>query len=196
MSESREALLAAAAEEFAQFGLHGARIRSIVAKAGVNERMIYHHFGSKEKLYGAVMDDQRLALGALWFPVLEKVGAMAPEAGMRLALQGFFDIMSQRPQAAGLFIQESLTGMYGDLQPTPEQLPAPLRELYERGQREGVFRNDVQFEVAYGVAVGSLMAVAANSTRFTHWLEPKDPAALRAQVVGQFIDGMTGPPAK
>ena len=87
MSESREALLAAAAEEFAQFGLHGARIRAIVARAGVNERMIYHHFGSKENLYGAVMDDQRRAVAQAWWPSLEKAQTMEPLEGMRYALR-------------------------------------------------------------------------------------------------------------
>src|SRR4030081_544040 len=72
MSDSRAVLLEAAAEEFAKHGPKGTRIQAIVRAAGVNERMIYHHFGSKDGLYTAVMQDQRYRLGAAWRPVIEQ----------------------------------------------------------------------------------------------------------------------------
>ena len=196
MSESRAALLAAAAEEFARFGLHGARIKGIVARAGVNERMIYHHFGSKEGLYGAVMDEQRILLGTNWFPILEKVSVLEPAEGMRGALRGLLDLLTERPQTAALFVQELLTGWHGKLVPKPEHLPAPMRDLYERGQREGAFRLDVPFETAYGFAIGTLVSVAAFSDRFVKWAVPDtspDEQTLRSQVIDQLIDGMSGP---
>ncbi len=56
MPDSRSALLVAAAEEFARRGLQGTRVQAIVKRAGVNERMIYHHFGNKEGLYRAVLE--------------------------------------------------------------------------------------------------------------------------------------------
>src|SRR5882762_3303529 len=72
MSESRAVLLAAAAEVFARHGFKGTRIQEIVQVAGVNERMIYHHFGSKDGLYRAVIEDQRAQLGMAWQPVVDK----------------------------------------------------------------------------------------------------------------------------
>lgn len=53
---SRERLLAAAEEIFAEQGFDGARVEQIAAEAGVNIRMLYHHFGSKEGLVQAVRD--------------------------------------------------------------------------------------------------------------------------------------------
>ncbi len=61
-AESRERLLRAARDEFAQHGFAGARIDRIVQKARSNPRMIYHYFGSKSGLYVAVLED---ALGNL-----------------------------------------------------------------------------------------------------------------------------------
>lgn len=49
-------LLAAAREEFAAFGIAGARVDRIAAAAGSNKAQIYHYFQSKEGLFEAVFD--------------------------------------------------------------------------------------------------------------------------------------------
>jgi AcrR family transcriptional regulator len=49
-------LLTAAAEEFAQHGLAGARIDRIGERAGANKRLLYVYFGNKEQLFDAVVD--------------------------------------------------------------------------------------------------------------------------------------------
>jgi TetR/AcrR family transcriptional regulator len=49
--DSRQKILAAAKEEFAQHGLAGARVDRIARKAGVNKAMLYYHFQSKDNLY-------------------------------------------------------------------------------------------------------------------------------------------------
>lgn len=50
-------LLAAAREEFASHGIAGARVDRIAERAGVNKQRIYGYFGSKEKLFDAVIAD-------------------------------------------------------------------------------------------------------------------------------------------
>ncbi|MFI6602566.1 TetR/AcrR family transcriptional regulator [Nonomuraea sp. NPDC050536] len=52
---TRTALLEAAREEFAAYGIAGARVDRIAERAGVNKERIYGHFGSKEKLFDAVI---------------------------------------------------------------------------------------------------------------------------------------------
>jgi AcrR family transcriptional regulator len=49
-------ILSVAVAEFAEHGFHGARIERITKGAKCNSRMIYHYFGSKEKLYIAALD--------------------------------------------------------------------------------------------------------------------------------------------
>jgi AcrR family transcriptional regulator len=51
---TRARLLAAARREFAAFGIAGARVDRIAAKAACNKAQIYHYFGSKEQLFDAV----------------------------------------------------------------------------------------------------------------------------------------------
>ncbi len=55
---TRRAILDAAVAEFCAVGPAGARIDAIAAAAGVNKRMLYHYFASKEGLFAAVLDDQ------------------------------------------------------------------------------------------------------------------------------------------
>lgn len=55
-SRTRRAILAAAMDEFAEHGFSGARVERIVARAATNMRLVYHHFGSKDGLYAAVIE--------------------------------------------------------------------------------------------------------------------------------------------
>ncbi|MBP1686245.1 MAG: hypothetical protein H6Q33_2388 [Deltaproteobacteria bacterium] len=52
---SREALMDAAEELFAAFGVEGASIRSINAAAGLSAPAVHYHFGSKDELLHAVL---------------------------------------------------------------------------------------------------------------------------------------------
>ena len=53
---TRELLLAAATEEFSEFGLAGARIDRIAERAGYNKRLIYVYFGDKDQLFHTVLE--------------------------------------------------------------------------------------------------------------------------------------------
>jgi AcrR family transcriptional regulator len=199
MSDSKAILLAAAAEQFAKYGPKGTRVQDIVKAAGINERMIYHHFGSKDGLYAEVMRDQRWRLGLAWHRILEKAATMDPYPGMHMALAGFFDALLAQPQVAALFVHEALGDAPIALPEGVAGLPEPVRFLYERGQAEGLFSAGVPFEVAYATAISSLIAMSVFGPRFTELVKTglaNDPARLRDQIVGQVLNGMTGGPAK
>jgi AcrR family transcriptional regulator len=53
---TRQRLLDAAEKEFAARGIAGARVDRIARAAGSNKAQIYHYFGSKYGLFGAVFD--------------------------------------------------------------------------------------------------------------------------------------------
>src|SRR6059036_510340 len=52
---TREALLAAGTELFAERGYDGVPVAAIAQKAAVNKAMINYHFGGKRKLYLAIV---------------------------------------------------------------------------------------------------------------------------------------------
>jgi TetR/AcrR family transcriptional regulator len=55
LNRTRERIIAAAQKEFAANGFAGARTDAIARRAGINERMIFYCFNSKEGLYRAVL---------------------------------------------------------------------------------------------------------------------------------------------
>jgi AcrR family transcriptional regulator len=186
--------LAAAAEVFARHGFKGTRIQEIVQVAGVNERMIYHHFGSKDGLYRAVIEDQRAQLGMAWQPVVDKALGMAPYPGLRLLFSGFFDVLLARRQVAALLLHEALGDTELAIPAGADQFLAAIRALYERGQAEGVF-TATPFPVVYMTATSTLIAMTVVAPRFGV-ISESDLAGerdqLREHVIGQLLDGMTG----
>lgn len=53
--DTREAILAAAREAFAEHGYDGASIRAIATGAGVDPALVHHYFGTKEQLFLATV---------------------------------------------------------------------------------------------------------------------------------------------
>lgn len=64
-ARTREAVLAAAAEEFCEKGFDGATTAGVARRAGVSKQLINHHFGSKEALFREV-HDLRFRPGMTW----------------------------------------------------------------------------------------------------------------------------------
>lgn len=58
-ARKQEAILAAATRLFLRAGYGGAAMDAIAREAGVSKQTIYHHFGSKEALFAAIIGDLR-----------------------------------------------------------------------------------------------------------------------------------------
>ena len=61
-TETKKRLMKAAIDEFARYGLAGARVDRIAENAPANKRSIYMHFGTKEELFDRVVADSMLTL--------------------------------------------------------------------------------------------------------------------------------------
>jgi TetR/AcrR family transcriptional regulator len=80
---TRARILSAARREFAAKGIAGARVDAIARRAGINKRMLYHYFGSKDGLFVAVLQrtlDERVA----------HVAGESPDAAGRLRARSKF----------------------------------------------------------------------------------------------------------
>ena len=53
--DTKEKIISAAIEVFAEKGKHGARMEQIAAKAGVNKAMLYYYYSSKDNLFHEVL---------------------------------------------------------------------------------------------------------------------------------------------
>ena len=74
---SREAILRAAVDLFAERGVSGASIAEITRRAGVAQGLANYHFGNKERLIAAVLDR--------WFETLFGIPQAEGSADDRLA---------------------------------------------------------------------------------------------------------------
>jgi TetR/AcrR family transcriptional regulator len=145
-TQTRDAILAAAATLFAERGQTGTTIKDIGRAAGVNPALIYYYFEDKAGLYDAVLAEQ---MGR--FPE-RLVEAIDPGHGPREALAAVVRRQAQvfiaEPQLPRLIVRE-LADHFGD-RATPllgehaRRLLATITGLIRRGQEEGIFRRDVE----------------------------------------------------
>ncbi|MFE9247971.1 TetR family transcriptional regulator [Streptomyces sp. NPDC007088] len=63
-ARTKQLLLDAAVEEFAEHGPQGARVARVATRAGVNKERIYQYFGNKDQLFGAVLASELASLAA------------------------------------------------------------------------------------------------------------------------------------
>jgi len=61
--KTKERLLAAASDEFARFGIAGARIDRIAEAAKANKQLIYKYFGNKDALFDTVFSHRVIEFG-------------------------------------------------------------------------------------------------------------------------------------
>src|SRR5699024_3346234 len=99
--QTRQELLTAATEEFAEHGLAGARVDRIAAAAGVNKQRIYGHFGGKDELFDAVLARTMRAAAA------SKPLQPGETPGGYIART--FDFHGEQPQLLQLLMWEALS---------------------------------------------------------------------------------------
>lgn len=144
--QTKALILAAAMDEFAGVGLGGARIDGIAAKAGVNKRLIYEYFNSKDDLFQAVLEDiytdVRTAEEELGLDELAPVDAIC--ALMRFTWNYYL----KRPEFMSLVNSENLHKAIHVKRSTRFALlhvdfVGRIKRILDRGVAAGVFRAGV-----------------------------------------------------
>nr|BFD87635.1 hypothetical protein StreXyl84_70360 [Streptomyces sp. Xyl84] len=104
--DTRRRIFAAAAAEFADRGLAGARVDRIAAAARANKQAIYLYYGNKERLFAAVL---RAKLAEISVSISVDPDAVAESVGQ------LFDWYQHHPELIRLLLWEALeTGDGGD----------------------------------------------------------------------------------
>ena len=143
---SQASILLAAREEFASFGLAGARVDRIAERAEINKRLIYYYFGSKDDLFLAVLEqvyaDIRNAEKQLH--LLE----MEPAAAVRRLTEFTWEYYLAHPEFITLLNSANLhLARHLEKSQRVQEMNSPLvqtlGEILEHGRREGVFRGGI-----------------------------------------------------
>ena len=143
---TRQRILDAATAEFARYGLGGARVDRIAARAGANKRMLYYYFGSKDDLFLAVLEDSyariRSAERALHLTDVD------PREAMRRLVGFTWRYYLEHPEFLTLLNSENLhRGRHLRRSKNVVAMHSPfvamIQQVLERGVRAGAFRRGV-----------------------------------------------------
>ncbi len=146
--KSREDILNAAEQEFAEKGIYGARIDEIARQAGINKRMIYEYFGSKEELYKTVLTTVYSRLSRRETVLLSEDIPCTEAIKNMIGL--YFDFLNANPSYVNMILWENLNkGRYIqdiDFKDIKDPTFDSLRKIIGKGKQQGVFKEDLDAE--------------------------------------------------
>ena len=143
---SQGTILAAARDEFAEYGLGGARMDRIATRAGLNKRLIYYYFQDKEALFQAVLEqayrdirEQERNLNLL---------DVAPAEALRKLVEFTWNYYLAHPEFLTLLNSANLhRARHLKESKQAREMTSPLvemlAEILERGRKDGSFRGGV-----------------------------------------------------
>ena len=150
---TKEKILTAAEEIFSEKGFSGARVDEIARLSGVNKRLIYEHFESKENLY-------KIILNRVYGRLVEMESSQNMELPVEEVLRGnilnAFEFLSKNPNFISLVMHENLSkAKYVDdsgIVPLKSKSVVALQKVLERGINEGLFRKDADVnEIVFAI---------------------------------------------
>ena len=185
--DRREAILLAAATEFATGGYAGGRVERLARLAGVNKQLIFHYFRSKDQLYSTVV---HIALSRCQATL--PAAATPPES-----LKAGIDSLSGMIEANPLIPSALADCTFG--KSTPEQARASIAEWLQSlrgafvavlndGQQRGFFRDDLWPEAVSDVIVGASVGMALTGRLRKSGSGPAHPRLSDFHTsIGQFL---------
>jgi TetR/AcrR family transcriptional regulator len=195
---TRETIIEAATEEFAELGYEGATTASIARRVRVTQPLIHYHFGSKEALWRATVDT---IFGKLMQQIEEterKVEAMGPAAKFLTLTYGFIDFAVANPEYARIIHNEGVVS-------TPRLdwlVEKHIRPLYQRwatyieNAKQAALLKDIPVAYMVTALIGALAQFfdLAPLIRATWGIEPNSPEHIRGYanaMVEMFLEGVS-----
>lgn len=195
---TRDALLAAGAELFAERGYDGVPVAAIAQKAGVNKAMISYHFGGKRKLYMAIVS---ATFGEIVAGVERLADSPRPApAVLRELIAVVGDMATRRhPHFCAMMLREVVAGgknLDPELIDKPARILGAVQRIVARGVHDGDFR-PVDPLLTHLSLVGSLVFFFA-TTRFRERvlanrrpaIKPPDAAAYVKHIQDLLTHGL------
>ncbi len=144
---TRAKILLAALGEFSERGLPAASTDDIAERCGVNKRMIYYYFGSKEGLYLAALESVYEKLVALEKEI--EIEHLDPPAAIEAIINLKIDYYVANPDFISFLSMENFyKARHLRKSKKLDMFKSPLTDviarILERGQRSGQFRHDVE----------------------------------------------------
>lgn len=144
----RDRILKAASIEFGDKGYAGARVEEIAKAAGASKQLVYHHFHSKDALFGAVIEKAYIDVRGSGAGIHFDISKFEPTAALRELVARLFQPSIDTVRFQRLMHDENrLGGVHSthlhEAREAYRSLVRLLADILERGAAEGVFRKDV-----------------------------------------------------
>jgi AcrR family transcriptional regulator len=188
-------IIEVATKEFADNGLSGARIDEIAAKTKSSKRMIYYYFGDKDGLYLKVLENAYSKVRAVEAKL--DLSDLPPVQALEKLVRFTFDHHNSNEDFIRLVMIENIHhGEFLAKSPVIQKLNVTaidtVRELYERGVAEGVFRAGLDpIELHWQISALCFFNVSNRATFSKIFKRDlgsrKSLAALRAAVVDMIL---------
>ncbi|WP_218508875.1 TetR/AcrR family transcriptional regulator [Variovorax sp. dw_308] len=184
---TQQEILKAATQEFSTTGLGGARMERIAALARVNKRLVYYYFESKELLFLSVLEDTYARIRAAERTL--RLENLEPATAVRRLVEFTWDYYLEHPEFLALLNSENLhrashLQRSSHIQEMNSPLVQLLRDVVERGQREGLFREGVDpVQLYISIAALCYFYLSNNPTLSTIFgRDLRTPAALQERL--------------
>ena len=155
--ETRERIIQAAKDVFAEQGFAGARVDEIASRAGVNKAALYYHIGDKQALYAEVLHD---VIGATAARLSKDIAAQTdPEQKLRAYIRSFAAALDANPQMPRIMMREIASDGVNLPQVFFDDIALILQSvagIIDEGARVGVFVKTVPVLV-HTMTVGALI---------------------------------------
>ncbi len=141
-ARARERLLRAAVDVFDRKGYAGASVREIVEQAGITKPVLYYHYGSKEGMLIAILEEgARLLEGGL-------TRAVESSGTSRQRLQRLFDEMFDLFHANASAVRVAHAVIFGPREALPpfdfQKFDVPLRQSIGAIVQDGVAAGEIR----------------------------------------------------
>ena len=188
---TRERILAAALDLFADLSFEGATTREIATRAGVSQPSLNYHFRTKDELWRAAVDGLFAKLDASLRGRLDGLRGVDLVTTAKLMIRDFITFSAANPQLHRIITQES-KGEGERIDWLVEQHVRPLYEtttrMFEQLKAEGAVA-DIPVEHLYYILTGAgpTIFVLAPECRRLSGLDPSSP-----DVVATHADAVVG----
>ena len=188
----KEKILLAAEDIFAEKGFAGTRVDEIAKLSGVNKRLIYVLFDSKEAIYKTVLN--RVYSRLVDMEISQNMHLSADEI-LRQKIFSTFDFLVKNPNFVSLVMYENLNkAKYIDsagIIPIKSKSVVELQMVIKKGIDDGIFRKDIDInEMVFAINMFVFSYFSNNYTMpklIDVDLSNKDSAKYRCNLVADII---------
>ena len=198
---TRQRLLAVSREMFATRGYRGTSIREITRAANANLGAVTYHFGTKQKLYEAVLSGVFSKIGELIETASQLDGG--PAERLAAVVRALFRFFREAPDVPHLMAHELAAGggLPAFLAPYLQRNLAAIRRVVEAGITAGTFRpvdpNLVAFSVIsqvvwFAIVGRSLIALTGMPIEHDHLADRMEHHVI--DIITRFLAQEAGSP--